>query len=305
MDVFDGMRAFRAVVDTGSFVAAGQTLSISTAWVSKRVAQLEEHLGVQLLARTTRRMALTDAGRVYLEHCRRLLDDLFEAERSVSDLQAAPRGRLRVAAPMSLGLRRVAQLLPEFQARYPEVELDVVFNDRYVDLLEEGIDVAIRVGTALEDSSLIARKLTSGQRLLCASPAYLQRHGLPRHPRELSKHACLRYSLHASPGRWSFEGPRGPVGVDVRGGLQINNSVALAVAAVAGAGIVLAPDFVVDEHLAGGRLKHVLPRFHPSGYTMFAVSPPTRFVTPKVRAFVDFLVQRIDTEVRGSPVSRR
>jgi DNA-binding transcriptional LysR family regulator len=198
---------------------------------------------------------------------------------------------------MSLGLRRIAHVLPEFHDQYPEVELDVVFNDRYVDLIEEGVDVAIRAGAALEDSSLVARKIAFGKRLLCASPAYLRAHGALRHPRDLAKHACLRYSLHTAPSRWSFEGPRGPVTVDVAGRLQINNSVALAVAAVAGAGILLAPDFVVDEDIASGRLQRVLPRFEPSGYTVFAVSPPTRFATPKVRVFVDFLAERL----RGRP----
>ncbi|MDX2010619.1 MAG: LysR substrate-binding domain-containing protein [Myxococcaceae bacterium] len=293
MDVLDGMRAFRAVVDTGSFVAGGRALGLSTAWVSKRVAQLEEHLGTQLLARTTRRLSLTDAGRLYLEHCRRLLDDLDEAERSVGSLQASPRGRLRVTAPMSLGLTRLAKLLPAFSARYPEVELDVYFNDRYVDVVNEGFDVAVRVGAALDDSSLIARTLGRGRRVLVASPDYLGARGVPRRPAELSQHACLRYSLHAAPSRWSFVGPRGEVSVQVGGPLQLNNSVALATAAVLGAGLLLAPDFVVADDLTAGRLRRVLPRYEPSGYTMFAVSPPTRFVTPKVRAFVDFLVERL------------
>jgi len=293
MDVLDGMRAFRAVVDTGSFVAAARSLAITTAWVSKRVAQLEEHLGAQLLVRTTRRVALTDAGRVYFERCARLLDDLDEAERSVGDLQASPRGRLRVTAPMSFGLIRIAPILPEIHDRYPDVELDVAFNDRYVDLVEEGVDVAIRVGAALEDSALVARRIASGRRLLCASPAYLRAHGTPRHPRDLTKHACLRYALHAAPGKWTFDGPDGAVTVDVDGRLQINNSVALATAAAAGVGILLTPDFVVAEHLADGRLRPVLPRFEPSGYTVFAVSPPTRFATPKVRAFVELLTERL------------
>lgn len=293
MDVLDGMRAFATVAQAKSFVGAARSLGISTAWVSKRVAQLEEHLGVQLLARTTRRLSLTDSGRVYLEHCRRLLDDLAEAERSVGTLQAAPRGRLRVTAPMSLGLRRLSALLPAFLEQHPEVELDVALNDRYVDLLEEGIDVAVRVGSVLDDSSLIARKLGAGRRVLCAAPRYLRKHGTPHRPSDLSQHACLRYSLHTSPSRWSFMGPRGEVTVEVHGPLQLNNSVALAQAAVAGTGILLAPDFVVDEDLAAGRLVRVLPRYEPSGYTMFAVSPPTRFVTPKARAFIDFLVERL------------
>ncbi len=293
MDVLAGMRAFRGVVDTGSFVGAARLLAITTAWVSKRVVQLEEHLGAQLLVRTTRRVALTDTGRVYFERCVRLLDDLEEAEQSVGNLQASPRGRLRVTAPMSFGLIRIAPLLPELHDRYPDVELDVVFNDRFVDLLEEGIDVAIRIGAALEDSSLIARKIASGDRLLCASPDYLRKNGTPRHPRDLAKHACLRYALHAAPGKWTFDGPKGTVNVDVGGRLQINNSVALGIAAAAGVGILLTPDFVVAEHLATGRLQPVLPRFKPSGYTVFAVSPPTRFATPKVRVFEDFLAQRL------------
>jgi DNA-binding transcriptional LysR family regulator len=289
MDVLDGMRAFRAVVVSGSFAAAARSLAITTAWVSKRVAQLEDHLGTQLLVRTTRRIALTDAGRIYFDRCAQLLDDLDEAERSVVDLQASPRGRLRITAPMSFGLLRIAPLLPEFHDRHPEVELDVVFNDRYVDLLEEGVDVAVRVGAQLEDSSLVARRIASGDRVLCASAAYLRKHGAPRHPCELAKHACLRYSLHSTPGKWTFEGPDGKTTVDVGGRLQINNSVALGVAAVAGVGILLTPDFVVADDLAKGRLRPILPKFKPSGYVVFAVSPPTRFATPKVRAFVDLL----------------
>lgn len=298
MNVFEGMRAFRAVAETGSFVAAGRSLRITTAWVSARVAQLEAHLGVQLLVRTTRRVALTDAGRVYLARCVQLLDDLDEAERSVVDLQSSPRGRLRVAAPMSFGLERIAPLLADFAAAFPEVQLDVLLNDRFVDLLEEGIDVAVRVGVALEDSSLVARKLTSGTRLLCAAPSYLRKRGTPRTPHDLSGHNCLTYTLHAAPSKWELHGPDGPVTVDVRGPLQLNNSLALTIAAVGGAGIVMAPDFAVADALASGRLKQVLARYEPTPYQVFALSPPTRFATPKARAFVDFLSRRLRT---GSP----
>jgi len=289
MDVLAGMRTFRAVAEAGSFSAAARSLSITTAWASKLVSQLEEHLGAQLLVRTTRRLSLTDTGRLYLDRCTQLLDDLDEAERSVGRLQAAPRGRLRVSAPMSFGLRRLAPLLPEFQRRFPEVELDVVLNDRVVDLVEEGIDVAVRIGASLEDSTLTARKLGTGERIVCASPAYLRSQGTPRHPRELARHRCLRYSVHAAPGTWDFEGLDGRVSVDVRGPLQINNSIALRTAAVAGVGILLAPDFVVAEDLRDKRLRRILPEWTPSGYKVFAVSPPTRFATPKARAFVELL----------------
>jgi DNA-binding transcriptional LysR family regulator len=191
MDVLAGMRTFRAVAQAGSFAGAARSLTITTAWASKLVAQLEQHLSVQLLARTTRRLSLTDAGHLYLERCVRLLDDLEEAERSVGNLQAAPRGRLRVSAPMSFGLLQLAPLLPGFCKSFPEVEVDITFNDRMVDLVDEGIDLAVRIGARLDDSALVVRKLAVGERVVCAAPQYLRafvakqmgvrRAGRPRH----------------------------------------------------------------------------------------------------------------------------
>ncbi|OJY22511.1 MAG: hypothetical protein BGO98_19690 [Myxococcales bacterium 68-20] len=319
MDVLAGMRAFRAVATAGSFVGAARSLAITTAWASKLVAQLEEHLGTQLLARTTRRLSLTDSGRLYLERCVQLLDDLEEAERSVGDQQAAPRGRLRVSAPMSFGLIRLAPLLPAFYERFPEVELDVMLNDRLVDLVEEGIDVAVRIGARLEDSSLVVRKLGTGERVVCASAVYLRAHGTPRHPRDLANHRCLRYGLHTSPSKWELDGPDGRTTVAVKGPLQVNNSIALKAAAVAGVGILLTPDFVVAEELREKTLRRVLTPWTPSDYSVFALSPPTRFATPKARAFVEFLGQalsssaarrtsaraatRFETRVREEPAS--
>lgn len=296
MDVLAGMRTFRAVTDAGSFSAAARSLAITTAWASKLVSQLEEHLGVQLLVRTTRRLSLTDAGHLYLERCVRLLGDLEEAERSVGRLQEAPRGRLRVAAPMSFGLLRLAPLLPDFQRRFPEVELDVLLNDRRIDLVEEGIDVAVRIGASLDDSTLVARKLGTGERIVCAAPSYLRAQGTPRHPRELAGHRCLRYSVQAAPGTWEFDGPEGHVTIEVRGPLQVNNSIALRTAAVAGVGIILAPDFVVAEELRARTLRRLLAGWKPSGYRVFAVSPPTRFATPKARAFVELLARALAGE---------
>ncbi len=298
MNVVECMRAFRAVAEVGSFAAAGRSLRISTAWVSARVAQLEAHLGAQLLVRTTRRVAPTDAGRVYLERCVKVLDDLEAAERTVAELQSSPRGRLRVSAPMSFGILRVAPLLATFRAAYPEVEVDVVFDDRVTDLVEGGIDVAVRIGASLRDSSLVAKALGTGERFVCASPSYLRARGTPRHPRDLVGHDCLHYVLHATPGRWSFVGPDGTTTVDVEGRVRANNSIALAAAALAGAGIVLVPDFVVERDLATGALQRVLSAYRPSAYRIFAVSPPARFVSPKVRAFVDCLSKAL-RESRG------
>lgn len=293
MDVLSGMRAFRAVAAAGSFVGAARAQSVTTAWISKLVLQLEEHLGVQLLARTTRRTSLTDAGRLYLQRCARILDDLDEAERSVGDLRASPRGVLRVSAPMSFGLLRLSPVLPAFHQRFPEVELDVVLNDRLVDLVEEGFDVAVRIRAQLDDSSLIARRLMGGERVLCASPAYLAAHGAPRHPRELAMHACLRYSLHDAPGRWELERRGERAVVEVRGPLLINSGIAQRDAALAGIGILLTPDFMVADALREGRLVRVLQDFRASGYSVFAVSPPVRFATAKARAFIEFLQEAL------------
>lgn len=288
-----GMRAFRAVVAAGSFVGAARAMSVTTAWVSKLVLQLEEHLGAQLLARTTRRLSLTDAGQSYLQRCAQILDDLDEAERSVADLRASPRGVLRVSAPMSFGLLRLSPLLPKFHRRFPDIELDVMLNDRMVDLLEEGFDIALRIREQLESSSLIARKLTGGERVVCASPAYLAARGVPRHPRDLAQHACLRYSFHDAPGRWEFERRGERTIVDVRGPLLINSGIAQRDAALAGIGVLLTPDFTVADALRKGRLVRVLQGFHASSYSVFVVSPPVRFATAKARVFIDFLQQML------------
>jgi DNA-binding transcriptional LysR family regulator len=299
MDVLIGMRAFRAVVASGSFARASRSLAVSTAWTSKLVSQLEEHLGAQLLVRTTRRLSLTDAGRLYLERCQRLLDDLDEAERSIGHLQGAPRGRLRVNAPMSFGLLRLAPILPSFCKQFPEVELDLSLNDRRVDLLDEGVDVAVRIGEKLEDSTLTARKIGTGSRVVCAAPAYLRARGTPRHPSELSEHACLRFGLHATPDVWTFGGPEGPHAISVRGPLQSDNSIALRDAALAGLGVLLTPDFIVADALRRKRLRPLLAAFAPSGYGVFAVSPPARYATPKVHAFVDFLRRALARSARA------
>lgn len=290
MDVLNGMRAFRAVASTGSFVAAARTLKVSTAWISKLIAQLEQHLNVALLVRTTRKLALTEAGRLYLPRCEQLLDDLSETESTVRGLQHAPVGRLRITAPMSFGLLRLSGLLPQFCKRYPDVELDVALTDRTVDLVEEQLDLAIRIAEKLEDSTLVVRRIGSGSRVLCAAPSYLRQHGTPTHPHDLRAHQCLRYALHKTPNEWRFRGADGEeLKVSVRGPLQINNSVVLRDAAVAGAGILLAPDFIVIDEIAAKRLKPLLTSFQPSSFGVYAVSPPTRFAAAKTRAFVEFL----------------
>jgi DNA-binding transcriptional LysR family regulator len=196
---------------------------------------------------------------------------------------------------MSFGLARLGPLLAGFSAAFPEVELDVVLNDRRVDLVEEGFDVALRLAASLEDSSLVVRAIGSGDRYVCGAPAYLARRGVPRRPEDLATHACLRYALHDPPDRWSFEREGEHVSVRVSGAVLMNNSQALRDVAIAGAGLLLAPDFAVADALADGRLVRVLHEWLPSGYRVFGVSPPARYGSLKTRAFVDFVARALAT----------
>lgn len=293
IDRFAALAAFCRVVERGGFTAAADALEVTTATVSKHVAALEEHLGARLLYRTTRRVTPTEVGEAFYERCRRLLDDLEEAEAAVRALHETPRGTLRVNAPMSLGLVRLAPLFAEFQRRHAAVELDVTFTDARVDLLEEGVDVVIRVVARLDDTSHVARRIATLPVVVCASPAYLERAGTPRRPEDLADHDCVVYTLAATPGRWQFRGPGGPRSVRVRGRLRANNSVVLREAALAGLGVLRAPAFVVEDALADGRLCPILDEFSPEPLSLYALYPATRHLSAKVRAFVDFLVERL------------
>jgi DNA-binding transcriptional LysR family regulator len=294
MDKLAAMHAFRRVVERGSFRAAARDLGRSNAAVSKQIGDLEAELGATLITRTTRRLALTEVGRAYFERCGRILDDLAEAESSVASLQAAPRGLLRINAPMSFGLLHLSPALPTYMHRCPEVRLDLVMNDRAVDLVEEGFDVALRVRTSLPDSSLIARRLAPVQRVLCAAPAYLDQHGYPERPEDLVRHRCLIYSLSDSQSEWTLTSlPEGELlTVTVQPHLAANSSIALREALLAGIGIALVPTFVVGPELADGRLARVLPGLQVPPHTMYALYPPSRYLSPKVRSFIDFLVER-------------
>jgi DNA-binding transcriptional LysR family regulator len=298
MDRLAAMHAFRRVIELGSFRAAARALGRSNAAVSKQVSDLEAELGATLIARTTRRLAPTEAGQAYYERCARILDDLTEANTAVASLQAAPRGLLRINAPMSFGLLHLARAMPAYIQCYPDVRVDLVLNDRAVDLLEEGFDVAIRVRTSLPDSSLIARRLAPVRRVLCAAPDYLERYGCPEQPEDLVRHRCLIYSLSTSPTEWTFtlRGTNEPQPVKVPAYFTANSSIALREALLAGSGIALVPTFVVGPDIREGRLRTVLPQFESPGHTMYALYPSARHLSPKVRSFVDFLVERYGDE---------
>lgn len=289
MDQLAALRALRRVVELGSFTAAADALGISHTIVSRQVRQLEEHLGAQLLNRTTRRFALTDAGRDYVESTRQVLDLLDDADRNAGRHQAEPTGILRINAPMAFGTIEVAQWLPGFMAKYPGLQVDLVCNDRMVDLIEDGFDVALRLARELPDSTLVARRLSTSKVLLVASPAYLRTRGAPAAPADLPQHNCLVYTAAARSHEWTLAGPDGEEHtVAVRGTLQANTNVALRAAAVAGLGIANAAAFIVREELERGTLVEVLPGYTPKARELYALYPQNRHLSPKVRAFVDY-----------------
>jgi DNA-binding transcriptional LysR family regulator len=285
------------VVRTGSYTKAATALGISKSYASKQVRALEERLGVRLLHRTTRTVTPTDAGRRLVDRCAGLLDELEAAERDAAAQQDVPRGRLRVSAPVSFGTRYVAPALATFMARHPALEVVADLSDRRVDLVEEGYDLAVRIGR-LEDSSHLARRLAPVRACLVASPAYVAAHGAPSEPEALREHACLVYSLQASPTSWTLtprDGGGEPVRVRVNARLTSNNGDALLDAALAGVGVASLPDFFVGDAIRSGALRWLLPAWQgmpPSG--VWAVHPAGRFVPAKVRLLVEHLAAALD-----------
>lgn len=293
MDRFEALQTFVAVVEAGQFSAAAERLGCNNSVVSRRIADLENRLGAQLLQRTTRRLSLTDAGRDFYERAVRLLAELDEAEHSVAAGQSSLSGRLRLAAPLSFGLLHLTPILNAFMAEHPGLVLDVDLDDRKVNLVEEGIDLALRIGQ-LGDSSLVARPLAPIRRLLCASPAYLERHGTPATPEALSDHACLVYSNTPDPQQWTFSEANGRmVQVRVPARLRANNGDILLAASIEGLGISIQPTFIAYRAIMEGRLRPLLTDYTLPAATAHAVYPSRRFVPQRVRALIEFLRQQI------------
>nr|WP_297355232.1 LysR family transcriptional regulator [uncultured Caldimonas sp.] len=294
MDKLTGLLAFVKTADLGSFVAASRALEISASAVGKAVGRLEQEVGVRLIQRSTRRMQLTPEGRLFHERCRRILDELDDAQAMLSQSREVPRGRLRVSAPV-VGYHFLLPVIPDFVARYPEVELDIHFTDRTVDLIEAGIDVAVRSGEP-PDSRLVARPLHTFRLLLCASPAYLTQHGTPRTARELPQHRAVRFR-HPNTGKL-LDWPLLPeaatqAGAGARTVLACNNIEAVSGAALRGLGIACLPDFLAGNALAGGQLVSVLQHaLEPQGQYR-VLWPSSRHLSPKVRVFVDHLIARL------------
>jgi len=289
MDKLTALRVFRRVAELASFSAAARGLRLSNAAVSKNVRELEEQLGAQLLQRTTRRVHLTAAGEQYYRRVVAVLDELANADGAASEQTQAPRGRLRVAAPMSFGLSELAAKVATFGTLYPELAIELELNDRFVDVIQEGFDVAIRGSGPLPDSNLVAKKLLEIERVVCASPDYLARHGEPRSPQALTRHRCLMYSLSSTPGVWTFLKGKSQVAVQLGGSLSVNSSLALGAAAVAGAGVAFLPLFAVKSELESGRLRRLLTTWRSEPQALYALYPRHRFTSRNVRLLVEHL----------------
>jgi DNA-binding transcriptional LysR family regulator len=289
IDLLDGVAVFVGVINAGSFTAAAKALGHSTSYVSKEITRLEKRLGSRLLNRTTRTISLTDAGRAYYERCSQIVIDAENAERSISHLQETPSGLLRINAPGSFGAKYLLDIFPKFMQRYPEVKMEVAFNDRLIDVVAEGYDVVIRVG-AIKDSNLVARKFTSSRGVVVASPDYIKRKGCPKHAEDLAQHECIAYSLLPTPTQWNFfkDGERTSVTVEAR---AMCNSAAIEVAmTVQGIGITQTPLFNCEQEVKSGDLTIILEDYDQINFDVFVVYPHRQYLTAKVRAFVDFLV---------------
>ena len=292
MDRLDAMRLFVRVAELGSFSAVALQLGAARSVVTRQIAALESHLGTKLLARSTRRLSLTSAGTTYLEKCREILNLVEIAETGLAEERQTPRGQIRLSLPLVYSLRHLAPLLLEFSRLYPEVELDMDFSDRRTNLIQEGIDLAVRITPRLEPGD-ITRRLGSARMVVLASAAYLAAHGTPQHPSELIDHQCLGYTAGPSSQRWSFMVDGRLESFAIRPRLLANNGDVLLKAAVAGLGIAQQPTFIADEHLQSGELREVLKDFPLPELGIYAVLPGNRHIPHRLRVLMDFLVERL------------
>lgn len=293
MDKLTSMLVFTKVAKLNSFAEAAKELGISRAMATKHVMQLENSLGVRLINRTTRRLSLTEVGMVYNERCIQLLDDIEELELAATQLQTEPRGKLKISAPPFFGAFHLAPVVADYLQIYPDIKVDLIVQGGTVDLIEEGIDLAINVGE-LNDSSLISRKIASSRRVVCGAPKYFEQHGVPMHPNELREHNCLVNWSIPPRDTWRFletDGTR--TTVKVKGTLQANIADVVRLAAINGLGLILLPTYIVGQDLQKGRLKAVLTEFEPMPLEIYAMYPHRKHLSAKVRTFVDFLYDRL------------
>ncbi len=288
MDKFTSMQVFCRVASCGNFSHAARELRISPAMVTKHIASLEALLSIRLLNRTTRKVSMTEAGENYLQLCQQLLSDMEEGEASLSELSQHPSGTLKLTAPIDFGVLRLAPAIANYLTRFPDVSIDINYQDRKVNLVEDGFDIAIRIG-ALPDSSLIAVPLLQNKLICCASPAYLAQHGRPQHPTELRKHECLTYSYSSTNNDWHFSNAEASYSIKASGRLNANNGRAMVAAAVQGVGIILKPQFMVQDFIDSGELVAIFEEYEQPRGDIFVVYPHRRFLPAKMRSFIDHL----------------
>jgi DNA-binding transcriptional LysR family regulator len=290
MDKVASLRAFVKVVETGSFAEAGRQLRLSRSAISKYVAELEQSLGVQLLNRTTRHASPNESGQIYFERALTILSEIDAADEAVAHAQSSPSGLLRINAPMSFGTIQLGPTIPEFMEKYPEIKLQVVLSDDLLDPIQDGFDVTLRIAE-LESSSLIARKITTIDRAVCASPDYLARRGTPAHPRDLREHVSLTYGFLLTRNQWKLTGVDGDHWILPSWSLCVNNAEVLRDVAIRGRGIALIPTFIAGDALNSGTLRAILKDYRAPSLALYAIYPPTRHLSVKVRLFIDFLVE--------------
>ena len=292
MDRFDDLEVFNAVVEAGSFTAAAERLEMAKPAVSRRVSRLEARLGAQLIQRTTRRLNITDTGRSFYERSARILSDLDEAESAVAQQHGELKGELRLALPLGFAVGHMVEPVAAFSRQHPNVRFHLDLNDRRIDLLQEGVDMALRIGR-LTDSSLIARKLFDARTVVCASPDYLSEHGVPESIDDLTNHQCLVYGNLADPERWVCQDADGHrLEVDVNASMRASSGEFLRECGMQGLGIIMQPTFLVSDAICDGKLVPVLTQYQWPVTPAYAVYPPTRHLSYRLRTFIDFLAER-------------
>ncbi len=301
MDKFESLRAFTQVIQAGGFAAAARQMGLSRSAVNKLVLNLEDALQVQLLHRTTRRVTPTPTGLAFYDRCLTILTDLEEAERAVSQLHQEPKGQLRINGPMSFGTLHLAPTVAAFLQQYPEVQVELCLSDRFIDPLEEGFDLTVRIAPPVESPSLISHSLCTMPVWFCAAPDYGDRHPLPQHPSDLKHHPCLIYGTLSRHHSWTYLDPHSQEEhrVTLSGPLWSNNGEAIRAAAVAGVGIALLPQFIVATDLATGRLQRILPQYRGPDLTISLLYPVNRHLSAKVRLLVDFLHKHLSRQDSG------
>ncbi|MGF1458879.1 MAG: LysR family transcriptional regulator [Leptolyngbyaceae cyanobacterium] len=297
MDKLESMRAFAQVVESGGFAAAARKMGLSRSAVNKLVINLEEALQVQLLQRTTRKVTPTPTGLGFYERCVAILAEVAEAELAVSNLQTKPQGQLRVNAPMTFGTRYLSPLIAQFLEHYPELHIELSLSDRFIDPIDEGFDVTLRIAQPANIGSLIVQELTPAPVILCAAPSYLSRVRPPETPQDLSHQACLTYGHLSAEKPWTLIGPDGEHRVNVDGPLCANNGEVLQAATLQGLGITLLPRFIVQADLQAGRLIHVMADYQGPPISICMLYPVNRHLSTKVRLLVDFIATRIGEQM--------